>query len=301
MSGITLAELRALDAVARHGSFRAASTALGVSTSSLSHSVAALEERLGIRLFNRTTRSVALTEAGGRFLDEVRPALERIGAAVEGANNFRTKPAGTLRLNGSEAAFERLLPDMISFLAEYSDMRIDAVCDGRLVDIVSEGFDAGLRLAESVPQDMIAFSLEQEEQQILVAAPAYLDRAGRPERPADLAQHECIRFRHAGGALMRWELERHGHIERLDPPGRLALTADRLVLDAAIGGAGIAFVTAWAAQTALADLQIEQIMSEWTSPFPGLCLYYPRQRAVSGGLRAFVDHLRVCRRQRQVD
>ncbi|MBX7489781.1 LysR family transcriptional regulator [Qipengyuania sp. GH25] len=292
MKGVTLSELRALDAVAQHGSFRAASTALGVSTSSLSHSVAGLERRLGIRLFNRTTRSVSLTEGGRSFLDEVRPALDLIEAAVESANSFRSKPAGTLRLNSSEAAFERIMPDMLSFLSKYPDMRIDAVCDGRLVDIVAHGFDAGLRLAEAVPQDMIALALGREEQQILVAAPAYLERAGRPAKPADLAHHECIRFRHAGGALMRWELERHGGVERLDPPGRLILGGDRLVLDAAIGGAGIAFVTAWAAEAALADGRLEQLLPEWTPPFAGLCLYYPRQRATSAGLRAFIDHLR---------
>ncbi|MDO9369354.1 MAG: LysR family transcriptional regulator [Sphingopyxis sp.] len=300
MNGITLSELRALDAVAEHGSFRAASTALGSSTSSLSHAVAGLEKRLGLRLFNRTTRSVALTEAGRAFLDEVRPALERIKAAVEGANSFRAKPAGTLRLNSSEAAFERIMDDMLTFLAAYPDMRIDAVCDGRLVDIVADGFDAGLRLAEAVPQDMVALPLGRDEQQVLVASPAYLEFAGRPNTPADLAHHECIRFRHAGGSLMRWELERDGTIDRLDPPGRLMLGGDRLVLDAAIGGAGIAFVTAWAAEAALADGRLQQILPDWSPPYPGLCLYYPKQRAVSAGLRAFVEHVKTRRSRERI-
>jgi DNA-binding transcriptional LysR family regulator len=298
MNGITLSELRALEAVASHGSFRAASTALGVSTSSLSHAVAGLEKRLGIRLFNRTTRSIALTEAGHTFLEDVRPALDRIAAAVEGANRHRSKPAGTLRLNSSDAAFERIMPDILSFLEAYPDMRVDAVCDGRLVDIVAEGFDAGLRLAEAVPQDMIGLSLGRDERQVIVASPAYLDRSGRPRQPADLAGHECIRFRHAGGSIMRWELERDGVAERIDPPGRLTLGGDRLVLDAAIGGAGIAYVTEWAAASALADGRLEMLLPEWTPPFPGLCLYYPRQKVASAGLRTFVDHLKT-RQKRQ--
>jgi DNA-binding transcriptional LysR family regulator len=197
-----------------------------------------------------------------------------------------------LRLNGSEAAFERILPDILSYLAEFPDMRIDAVCDGRLVDIVADGFDAGLRLAEAVPQDMIALAVGRDEQQVLVASPAYLQHVGIPARPADLARHQCIRFRHAGGALMPWELERHGEIQRLNPPGRLKLGSDRLVLEAALDGAGIAFVTAWSAAAAIAEGRLVQIMEEWTPPFPGLCLYYPRQRAPSAGLRSFIAHLR---------
>ena len=296
MSEPTLSELRALAAVAAHRNFRAAAAELSTSPSALSHAIAGLERRLGVRLFNRTTRSVALTDAGRDFLDRVSPALAEIEAAVETVNQFRSTPAGLLRLNGSEGGFERLMPTLVSFMAAYPDMRVEAVVEGRILDIVAEGFDAGVRLAECVPQDMVAVSLGSQEAMIVVASPAYIQSRGAPLAPAALVQHECIRSRFPSGLVMRWEFERRGEVLRLEPQGRLSLGGDHLSLGAAREGAGLAYVTAYSAAADLAAGRLVQLLPEWTPPFDGLCLYYPRQRAPSAGLRAFVDHLYATRK-----
>lgn len=301
MSEPTLSELRALAAVAAHRNFRAAAAAVSTSASALSHAVAGLERRLGVRLFNRTTRSVSLTDAGRDFLIRVAPALAEIDAAVETVNRFRDTPAGALRLNGSEGGFERLMPTIVSFTAAYPQMRVEAVVEGRIVDIVAEGFDAGVRLAENVPQDMVAVPLGRDEAMIVVANPAYIQERGVPQTPADLHGHDCIRARFPSGLPMRWEFERHGEVLRLDPPGRLTLGGDNLTLHAALAGAGLAWVTAWSAGPYLADGRLTQVLAEWTPPFEGLCLYYPKQRAPSAGLKAFVHHLNAAKKRETVE
>ncbi|WGM30247.1 LysR family transcriptional regulator [Brevundimonas sp. NIBR11] len=301
MSEPTLSELRALAAVAARRNFRAAAAEVSTSPSALSHAVAGLERRLGIRLFNRTTRSVSLTDAGRDFLARVAPALAEIEAAVETVNRFRATPTGCLRLNGSEGGFERLMPTIVSFTEAYPDMRVEAVVEGRIVDIVAEGFDAGVRLAECVPQDMVAVSLGQDEAMIVVASPCYIQKRGAPETPADLHAHDCIRARFPSGLPMRWEFERHGKVQRIEPQGRLTLGGDQLTLQAALAGAGLAWVTAWSAASHLADGRLTQVLADWTPPFEGLCLYYPKQRAPSTGLKAFVDHLNAAKKRESVD
>ena len=292
MADLSLNDLKALAAVAAHRGFRAAAAELGLSPSALSHAVAAMERRLGVRLFNRTTRSVSLTEAGAGFLERVQPALREIAGAVEMVNRFRDTPAGLLRLNGSEGAAERVLPLVLAFLERYPDMRVDLVTEGRLVDIVAEGFDAGLRLAEAVPQDMVSIPITPTEAFAVVATPGYVDRRGRPLAPADLFAHECIRTRMPSGTLHRWEFERHGEAVRIDPPGRLTLGSHALSLRAARAGAGIAYVTERSAGPDLESGALERVLADWTPPFPGLCLYHPRQRLASAGLRAFIAHVR---------
>jgi DNA-binding transcriptional LysR family regulator len=298
MSELTLAELEALTAVAAHRSFRAAAAAMGVSPSALSHAVAGLERRLGVRLFNRTTRSVAPTEAGSQFLAEVQPALRGIAEAVERVNSFRDRPAGLLRINTSEGGAARVLPLVLDYLATYPEMRVDLVSEGRLIDIVAAGFDAGLRLEEAVPQDMVAVSLGIEEALVVVGAPAYLDRRGTPAAPEDLARHDCLPARLPGGSLLRWEFERKGEVLRLDPAGRLILGSPELTLQAALAGAGLAYVTRRLAEPEIAAGRLRQVLAAWTPPFPGLCLYYPRQKLPSAGLRAFVEMLRARRGDR---
>lgn len=290
MDDLTLTELRAVDALARERSFRIAATSLGLSRSALSHQVARIEARLGMRLFNRTTRSVMPTEAGIAFVDAIRPALDRIDGAVEGANAFRSSPAGVLRLNGSAEAYERILPQILSFLASHPDMQIEAACEDRLIDIVAEGYDAGLRLYEQVPQDMIATAIGPDEALIIVGSPAYLHLKGLPETINDLARHQCIVQRHSSGALLRWELETEGEARVILPESRLIVGDAKLALEAARLGHGLAYVTAWSASNVLVEGNLVQVMSAYTPPFPGLCLYYPQQRAPSAGLRAFVDH-----------
>ncbi|MBR7618629.1 LysR family transcriptional regulator [Phenylobacterium sp. 20VBR1] len=295
MSGLALNELNAMAAVAAHRSFRAAASELAVSPSALSHAIASMERRLGVRLFNRTTRSVSLTEAGEQFLARVQPALREIADAVESVNRFRDTPTGLLRLNASEGAAERVLPIVLDFMAAYPDMRVDMVSEGRMVDIVAEGFDAGLRLGETAPQEMIALSLGVQEAMIVVGSPAYLTRRGAPKVPADLFAHECIRARLPSGTILRWEFARQGEETRLDPPGRLVLGSPDLSLQAARGGAGLAFVNCRSASKDLASGTLIQVLADWTPPFPGIALYYPRQRLPSAGLRAFIDCFQAAR------
>ncbi|WP_343716135.1 LysR family transcriptional regulator [Inquilinus sp.] len=298
MADLALTELTALGAVATHRSFRAAAAELGLSPSSLSHMVASLERRLGVRLFNRTTRSVAVTEAGEQFLARIQPALREIAEAVETVNRFRDTPAGLLRLNSSEGGSARILPVVLDFMAAYPEMRVDLVTEGRMIDIVAAGFDAGIRLAEAVPQDMVSVPLGIDEAMIVVAAPGYLAARGVPRAPADLFGHDCIRARLPSGAILRWEFEHQGEEIRIDPPGRLTIGSPELSQHAALAGAGLAFVSA---RTAAADLEsgrLRQVLADWTPSFPGLCLYYPRQRLPSAGLRAFIAHFQKARKQR---
>jgi DNA-binding transcriptional LysR family regulator len=295
----TIHELSALSAVATHRSFRRAASVLNISPSSLSHAVASVERQLGIRIFNRTTRSVSLTEAGAAFLRRVEPALAVIAEAVETVNQFRDTPAGLLRLNGSEGAFERVLPLILTFMQRYPDMRVDMVSEGRMIDIVAEGFDAGLRLAEAVPQEMVSIPIGESEEFAVVATPDYFARHGKPKVPGDLFAHECLRSRMASGSVSRWEFECRGEELRLDPPGRLMMGSHDLTLRAARAGAGIAYVTYRAAADDLKTNRLVRVLADWTPAFPGICLYYPRQKLPSAGLKAFIAHCRTAQRRGQ--
>ncbi|MBZ9934772.1 LysR family transcriptional regulator [Mesorhizobium sp. BR1-1-16] len=295
---LSLGDLNAVATVAATLNFRAAAVELGIPPSSLSHAIASIERRLGVRLFNRTTRSVRLTDAGADFLERIRPALREISEAVEMVNRFRATPAGLLRLNGSEGASQRVLPLVLDFLAAYPDMRVDIASDGRLVDIVATGFDAGLRLAEAVPQDMVAVPVGEDEAFAVVSTPDYFASRPPPVVPADLLRHECIRTRMASGAIHRWEFERQGESVIVDPPGRLTLGSHDLSLKAARDGAGLAYVTERSAREDLRSGRLQRVLGDWTPAFPGLCLYYPRQRLPSAGLAAFIAHARSARERR---
>lgn len=289
-------ELTAVVAVAEHRSFRRAAAALGVSPSALSHAIASLEQRLGVRLFHRTTRSVALSEAGARFVDRVRPALRELADAVETANDFRTTPRGTLRLNAATAAVAHLLePVILPFLDRYPDMRLDVVAESRLVDIVAGGFDAGIRLAETVPRDMIAVPCSPPLRFRVVGSPAYFAARPPPHSPADLHAHRCIRRRMPSGVLLGWELERAGRPITVDVDGPLTLDDGDLMVEAALRGAGLAWVNEWTVAHLLADGRLVSALDDWSPPFPGLCLYYPAGRHPSAGLRAFVQLVRTSR------
>jgi DNA-binding transcriptional LysR family regulator len=261
--------------------------------------VAAVEKQLGVRLFNRTTRSVSVTEAGEAFLARVRPALLEIVGAVETVNRFRSRPAGTLRINTSEAVLLRVLPIVLEFMTAYPEVKVDLIVEGRLVDIVAEGFDAGLRPAESVPQDMAALPLDAAEKTAVVATPDYLARRGVPGAPADLLNHECFRNRLPSGMVHRWVFERHGEVVRIDPPGRLTLSGTRAGLRAARAGIGLGYVRERSAREDIAAGRLIHLLPEWTPPFPGIFLYYPRQRLPSPAFKAFLDYFR--RRSRSAD
>jgi DNA-binding transcriptional LysR family regulator len=288
-----LFELNAVAAISAHRSFRAAATELGISPSALSHAIAGLEKRLGVRLINRTTRSVALSQAGERFLARVSPALREIEGAMEDVNAFRDTPAGTLRINAKERGAHQILrPVIAKYLRRYPDMQVELTMEGRAIDIVAEGFDAGIRLAESVPQDMVAIPCGPDSRFIVVGAPDYFDRASVPRSPADLLAHECIRRRMPGGKLYRWEFEKRGEEIALDVPGRLTLDNDSLMVEAAVEGLGIAFVSDFWVTDQLATGALRAVLEDWTPPFPGLRLYYPPHRHMTAGLRAFVDLLK---------
>ncbi|MBB6488476.1 LysR family transcriptional regulator [Rhizobium lusitanum] len=289
-------------AVANHRSFRAAAPEFEVTPSAISYSIRGLEERLGVRLFNRTTRSVSLTEAGERLAAKLRPAMSSVTEALREVNDFRGVPTGTVRINASDAAIRMVLrPILTRFRRDYPQVHLDIVTDGRLGDIVGEGFDAGIRLEEAVPQNMIAVRLTETARFAAVASPEYIAVRGRPVAPQDLYQHDCIRFRFESGAIYRWEFERHGIVETINVNGPLTLTDQTLMVEAAIDGIGIAFVPDFLVVDALRSGALEQLLDSWCPPFPGVCLYYPGHRHVSSALRALIDTVKKGRRAQHLN
>lgn len=288
-----LLELNGVVAVANHMSFRKAATELGISPSALSQSVAGLEEEMGLRLFHRTTRSVALTQAGQDFLDRVRPALLQLSAAMDATNAFREKPTGTLRINLSEGAARLILVPIVGeFLRRYPDMAVELVTEGKLVDIVKAGFDAGIRFTENVPQDMIAVACSPPLRHAAVASPAYFATRTKPIHPEDLKSHNCIRARMASGAVYHWEFMRAGESLEVDVPGSLTLDNQTLIVRAAVNGFGIGYVADWAVMPHLDAGRLVCVLDDWTPPSSGLSLYYSGRRHVPAGLRAFVELVR---------
>jgi DNA-binding transcriptional LysR family regulator len=287
-------ELNAVAAIAARKSFRAAANDLGISASALSHSVASLESRLGVRLFNRTTRSVSLTPAGEQFLTRVKPAMREIADAMHEVNEQRSTPAGLIRINTSEGAGEQILaPIVTEFLRRYGDdVQLELVTEAGLVDIVAEGFDAGVRLAEMVPRDMISIPIGKTQRHVVVGAPSYFTTRTRPRSPSDLKEHVCVRYRLPGGSIYRWEFEKRGQVLSVDVTGPLTLDSDRLVRRAALEGAGLAYVNEWSARKALAEGRLVQALSDWTPSYPGLSLYYPSHRHLAAAMRAFTHMIR---------
>ncbi|WP_028216457.1 LysR family transcriptional regulator [Paraburkholderia oxyphila] len=287
-----LAELEAVLAVARHRSFRAAANELSVSKSALSHAVGTLEARIGVRLFNRTTRSVSLSEAGAQFVSTVAPALSTIHAALDQAGSFRDTPSGTLRINTSVGAARQAMPVFIAYLQRYPEMKVDIVTEGRLIDIVVEGFDAGIRLMETVPQDMIAVPFGDRQRFAIVCSPTYLERHAPPRTPADLTAHQCIRSRMPSGSIYQWEFERHGETVRVDGSGAITLNDASLMLAAARAGLGLAYLSEWDVREDLEAGTLVRVLEDWTPSFDGLCLYYPGRRHIPAGLRALIEMIR---------
>lgn len=288
----TLAELEAVLSVARLRSFRAAAGALGVSTSALSHTIAGLERELGVRLFNRTTRSVAVTDAGAAFVANISPALLDIRAAMEIAGSSGGTPAGSLRINTSAAAALRCMPLFIDFAQRFPTVKLDIVTEGRLIDIVADGFDAGIRLAESVPQDMIAVQIEPALRYVVVGAPQFVRTAGPPATPADLLSKPCIRMRMPSGALYRWEFVDQGAPAEIDVRGTLTLDNPALIREAACNGLGFAYLAEWHVAEDLAQGRLVQVLAEATLSVEGLCLYYPGRRHVPPSLQALIEMAR---------
>jgi DNA-binding transcriptional LysR family regulator len=278
--------------VAQHASFTRAAAELGVSPSALSQTVRALEARLGIRLLNRTTRRVGVTEAGAMFLQRVLPALEQLGTAFTELDELRGKPAGTLRLNLPRLAMRTIvMPLLGEFCRRYPEIRLDVVADDRFVDLVAEGYDAGLRLGESLAQDMIAVRATREQRIAVVGSPAYFRDHPPPRVPADLHQHPCLRFRFSSGAIYRWEFGHDGQDFDIDVDGPLICNDNALMVAAARQGLGLAHVMEDVVREDLAGGALLRVLEDWCPPFPGFYLYYPSRAQMPLKLRVLIDFL----------
>lgn len=288
-----LADFAYFTAIAHHGSFRRAAVDFGVSASALSHAISGLEERLGVRLLNRTTRSVTLTAAGEELLETIRDPLDQIGQAVENLNRYRGAPAGRIRLNVLEDAATLLLaPVMPVFVDRYPDVEIDISVNNRLLDITGSGYDAGIRYGGTVPEDMIAQRLSPDIRWMAAAAPAYLDRYGRPDHPHQLADHRCIRIRLGNDMIYDWEFERDGLSVTVETPGQLTIDNSHLAMELGLGGAGIIYATDPALRHKFDRGELEPVLPDWASMGSGFHIYYSSRRLVPTGLRLLTDLIR---------
>ncbi|GAA0848976.1 MULTISPECIES: LysR family transcriptional regulator [Burkholderiaceae] len=290
-----LSELTAFIAIAEQQSFRAAARVLGTSPSALSHAMRSLEAKLSVRLFNRTTRSVALTEAGEQLLGRVRPAMTDLENALNEAASARNRPSGTIKISTSESGAIPLMRHVLpEFLERYPDIRIEFIVDSRFIDIVANGFDAGVRLHGDVPRDMIAVRFQPDMVLAVVASPEYLQRYGIPGEPYDLARHRCIRSRFENGALLQWELIHRGTSTHVDVDGPLTLVRANSVLavEAALAGLGIAWLPLNYVHEHLEAGRLVHLLPEWSPTFAGLSLYYPANRHLPTAVALFVEAVR---------
>ncbi|RVD42887.1 LysR family transcriptional regulator [Mesorhizobium sp. M4B.F.Ca.ET.215.01.1.1] len=294
MNRTNFSQLAVLATVAQCASFRGAARELGIAPSAVSHAVSSLEARLGVRLLARSTRSVAPTVEGAQLLERLRPALSEIDHALETAVEARDRPAGNLRLTVPRtAAHLTLTPRLGAFAAAYPDIVLEIVIEDRFTDVVEGGFDAGVRLGESLQRDMIAVRIGPDLRGAVVAAPSYFATMPRPRHPRELADHRCIRFRFSSGILYRWEFEKDGEEIEIAAQGPLILDEDHLIAQAAVDGAGLAFVFEPYVRAPLADGGLIRVLEDWCPTFDGFFVYYPSRRQMRPALRAFVDFFRV--------
>jgi DNA-binding transcriptional LysR family regulator len=289
-----LADLSAFAAVAEERSFTRAAAKLGTSQSALSFTVRRLEERLGVRLLSRTTRSVAATEAGERLLRTLGPALDKIGAELAALSELREKPAGTIRITTGEHSAEAVLwPALAKLLPQYPDINVELVIDYGLTDIVAERYDAGVRLGEQVARDMIAVRIGPDFGMAVVGAPSYFARRPKPRRPQDLTAHDCINLRlPTYGGLFAWEFEKRGRELKVRVEGQLVFNNIALRLHAALAGFGLAYVPEDVVQAHLADGRLIRVLEDWCPPFSGYHLYYPSRRQPAPAFALLVEALR---------
>jgi DNA-binding transcriptional LysR family regulator len=298
MEQASLKELEAAVAIARRGTFRAASIDLGISTTALSHTIGRLESALGVRLFNRTTRSVSLTDAGRLFIQHVAPSLQDLHAALETVREQRETPSGTIRINAAPFAARAIIsPLVLEFLRRYPDMNVDIVTEGRMIDIVRDGFDLGIRVAGLVPSDMIAVSLGRPQRHAVVGSPAYFERHCVPVVPPDLLTHKCIRVRLPDGSTYRWRFEKDGEQVQIDVEGQISLDEASLTRAAVLAGTGIGYLFEQDILQEIKTGRVIRVLEDWTPPYPGLCLYYPGRRNLSAGVRAFLELARELARR----
>jgi len=294
MNRTQLSQLAVFAAVAEVMSFRKAAADLGIAPSAVSHAVSSLEESLGVRLLQRTTRSVAPTQEGLLLLAALAPALTDIGAAMRTLSERRERPAGPLKITTPMLAAEELLaPRLGEFLALYPDIELEVKTDDRFEDIVHEGCDAGLRLGEHLEADMIAVRASGPWQGSIVGSPGYFEQHPVPQHPRDLIHHRCIRRRFSSGLVYRWELEKHGKPLVVDVDGPLILPDQRLMRRAACDGVGLAFVFDRGVEADIAEGRLIRVLEDWCPPFDGFYIYYPSRRQMRPSLRAFIDFFRV--------
>jgi DNA-binding transcriptional LysR family regulator len=293
MRGSEFAELRAFVAVAEQGNFARAAAGLRISPSTLSQTIRELEERLGVRLLNRTTRSVSITEAGNRLLSRFKPAMEEMQAAVADARNLRDSPAGTIRLQASRSASAVLVePRLGEFFATYPDIILDLTIDDAITNIVAAGFDVGIRIGELLEEDMVAVKIGEDIRQIAVASPEYIALYGAPRVPADLHAHRCINWRWPGNRIYNWEFAENGRWFSVAVNGPLIVSHRDAALSAALQGVGIAFWGEYALRPYIEAGKLVPLLVEFSPTFPGWHLCYPKQRHTPAPVRAFVDFFR---------
>jgi DNA-binding transcriptional LysR family regulator len=288
-----LDDLLAFLAVGRERSFTKAAAKLGVSQSALSHTIRGLEERLGVRLLTRTTRSVSPTQAGERLLRTVGPRFEEIDAELEALSELRDKPAGTIRITAGDHAVNTILwPKLAKLLRQYPDIKVEIILDYGLIDIVAQRYDAGVRLGEQVAKDMIAVRIGPDVRFAVVGAKSYFATRSPPKTPQDLTEHQCINLRlPTHGGVYAWEFERAGRELRVRVEGQLVFNGIFQVLEAALAGFGLAYVPEDLAQPHLAKGGLRRVLEEWSPPWPGYHLYYPSRRQSSPAFALLVDAL----------
>ncbi|WP_027554572.1 LysR family transcriptional regulator [Bradyrhizobium sp. Cp5.3] len=287
-------DLLAFLAVARERSFTRAAAQLGVSQSALSHTVRGLEERLGLRLLTRTTRSVAPTEAGERLLRNVGPRFDEIDAELSALTELREKPAGTVRITtGEHAAHTVLWPALARLLPRYPDIKVELVVDYGLTDIVAERYDAGVRIGEQVAKDMIAVRIGPDMRMAVVGAPAYFAARQKPKRPQDLTEHSCINIRlPTYGGIYAWEFEKRGRAMKVRVDGQLVFNTGTLRMNAVLAGLGLAYLPEDLVKREIADGRLIRVLADWCAPFAGYHLYYPSRRQPTPAFAVLVEALR---------
>jgi DNA-binding transcriptional LysR family regulator len=292
-----VSDLLAFLAVARERSFTKAGAKLGVSQSALSHTIRALEERLGLRLLTRTTRSVSPTEAGERLLASVGGRFEEIEAELEALSELRDKPAGTIRITaGEHAAYSVLSPALTKFLPSYPDIKVEIHVDYGFVDIVALRYDAGVRTGEQVAKDMIAVPIGPDMRMAVVGAPSYFAKRRLPKTPQDLTEHNCINLRMPTyGSLYAWEFEKGKRELKVRVDGQLVVNTMKQRLDAALAGVGLTYMVEDVVQPYVAQGTLVRVLEDWCAPFAGYHLYYPSRRQSSPAFKVLVDALRYRR------
>lgn len=283
-------------AIARHRSFSRAAVEIGVSASALSHALKGLETRLGVRLFNRTTKSVTLTAAGDALAQSVLEPFEAIGGALESLNRFRDTPSGRIRINAAvEAANLLLAPVMPAFMDRYPDVEIDIVASNRLVDVTDAGFDAGIRYGGTVPEDMVARRLSADIRWVIAASPDYLERYGTPGHPEDLLNHRCVSNRLGDDRIYRWELERAGETFQITVPTSVTVNQAETGLVAVLGGAGLMYFPEPLVAPYVRDGRLMLVLTEWSPLEDGFHIYYSSRRQLPTGLRLLIEFIREAR------